>query len=265
MAALASASNTASKATQEGNVESGKSQEDSQVDLIFDVSEEQKVRARDAEALEQMLADDGQREKLRQFREALSDEPAVCRDTATLIRFLRARNFNLSKSETMLRDMLKWRRNVIPEGGMPMEEDQLDPAVQAEIRKGKLFYLKEHHDLDGRLIFVVRSYLFEKIKTDEELEVCLKALVYLLEWGRRMKRHPLEKVVCLWDQTGASTTWDGYMKQFVDTLQNYYPEGLHACVMAPASASSLGKLESGAVVPLRRDATQAVLPGKRRV
>ena len=202
------------------------------MDLIFDVCEAQRRRALDTAALEAMLETPKQRQALSKLRAALlDDEPVAARDTATLIRFLRARDFNLKKAEKMLRDMLAWRRDFIPEGGFPMDAADIEEeAVRVEIAKGKMFYADGHYDLDGRLIFVVRSYLFEK---ENNLDACLKALVWLLEFGRRTKRHPLEKVTCVWDYTGGSLGWDGYMKQFVDTLQNYYPEGLKACILCP--------------------------------
>ena len=173
------------------------------------------------------------KKKFREFREVMEDEKFVARDTATLIKFLRARNFDIKKSETMLRNTCEWRRKNIPQGGLPSDPKKLPQNVQDELKKGRMFYLKNNFDVEGRQIFVCRAYLFEK---GLDLEVCLQALVFLTESARKRKRHPLEKVVCIWDSTKFSymTQYDsGYFKQFNSTLADNFPESLHATIIYP--------------------------------
>eukprot|EP00945_MAST-04E_sp_MAST-4E-sp1_P004616 g4616.t1 len=201
-------------------------------DFLSGVNAAHKKAAMDHAALEALLTDK-EKDALVEFRKIMKDEPCVSRDTASLIKFLRARNFDLKKTEKMLRDTCEWRRKHIPEGGLPMDPKKLPQAVQDELSKGRMFYAKDNFDVEGRQIFVCRSYLFEK---GLDLDVCLQALVYMTETARKRKRHPLEKVVCIWDSTNFSymSQYDsGYFQQFNSTLADNFPESLYATIIYP--------------------------------
>ena len=197
-------------------------------DLLAGVTPEQLAAARDTAALEADLSEKELR-KLGQMREKMADEPVTAADTATLIRYLRARDWKTTKAEPMLRATLAWRREYLPK--VAATREALPENVQAELAKNKLFW--RGHDVDGRQLFHVRAYLFDPKTRD--LDACMQALVFLLEQGRRAKLHPLEKVVCVWDQTGFGFKQIDYqyIKQFLNVLQNHYPEGLYACVLYP--------------------------------
>ena len=65
-------------------------------DFTAGVTPEQLAAVRDTAALEALLNEKELR-KLCQMREKMADEPVTAADTATLIRYLRARNFKTSK------------------------------------------------------------------------------------------------------------------------------------------------------------------------
>lgn len=212
---------------------------DDPVDLLAGVCECHKRVALDREALEKDLSEE-ELACVSELRERLVDEPITAKDTASLIRFSRARQLNVNKAEEMLRNMLKWRRENIPLGGFPEKAEELPALVQEELAKGKMFYLTNNFDLEGRQIFICRSYLFEK---DVDLEIAKQALVFLTESARKRKKHPLEKIVCFWDASDFSYTsqYDsGFFKQFNSVLADNYPESLHCTIIYPLNWIFLG-------------------------
>lgn len=212
---------------------------DDPVDLLAGVCECHKKAALDREALEKDLSEQ-ELACVSELRERLVDEPITAKDTASLIRFSRARQLNVNKAEEMLRNMLKWRRENIPLGGFPEKAEELPALVQEELAKGKMFYLTNNFDLEGRQIFICRSYLFEK---NVDLEIAKQALVFLTESARKRKKHPLEKIICVWDASDFSYTsqYDsGFFKQFNSVLADNYPESLHCTIIYPLNWIFLG-------------------------
>jgi hypothetical protein len=212
---------------------------DDPVDLLAGVCECHRKAALDREALEKDLSEQ-ELTCVSELRERLVDEPITAKDTATLIRFSRARQLNVDKAEDMLRNMLKWRRENIPPGGFPEKAEDLPELVQEELAKGKMFYLKNNFDIDGRQIFICRSYLFEK---GIDLETSKQALVFLTESARKRKKHPLEKICCIWDASDFSYTsqYDsGFFKQFNSVLADNFPESLHCTIIYPLNWIFLG-------------------------
>ena len=97
-----------------------------------------------------------------------------------------------------------------------------------------MFYMKNNFDIEGRQIFVCRSYLFEK---GLDLDVCLQALVFMTESARKRKRHPLEKVVFvsgIQQKFSYMNQYDsGYFQQFNSRLADNFPESLYATILYP--------------------------------
>jgi hypothetical protein len=161
----------------------------------------------------------------KQFHEALASEsPEVIRDTiwsmvkhdhpdALLLRFLRARKWDVGKALVMLVSTMKWRAEEMHveddimkngEGGAALQEQSTDAATKkkgqdflAQIRMGKSFV----HGIDsaGRPICIVRVRLHHQgEQTEESLE---RYTVYVIETARLLLKPPVDTAVRLPTQT----------------------------------------------------------------
>ena len=201
-------------------------------DLLAGCCDAHRREALDTRSLEAALKPE-EKVALGELREVMKDEPYIHRDTATLVRFLRARDLKVKDAEKMLRDMCAFRRQNIPEGGLPENIGDLPKDVQQELKKGRMFYLKNQFDKEGRQIFVCRSYLFEK---GVDVATTQAALVFLTDSARKRKKHPWETVVTIWDATNFSysTQYDSvFFKNFQSVLADNFPESLHVTIIYP--------------------------------
>jgi hypothetical protein len=170
------------------------------------------------EALSQMEAklESITKEQRTEFDEAWANKFTI---KATLLRFLRAREFDVDISFKMLTDCLEWRtkfqgigiRNIDPE------------TIKKELTSGKAFF--HGTDKDGRplVYIVVRNH--DSHDSDDEIQ---RHLVYLLEKGAELMKPPTETCTIIFDLSSIhmrnldlKTT-----KYFVDMLEKYYPETL---------------------------------------
>ncbi|KAK8956630.1 Patellin-6 [Platanthera zijinensis] len=141
---------------------------------------------------------------------------AYCTD-ACLKRYLRARNWNVTKSKKMLQESLKWRSAYKPEE-IPWHE----VAVEGETGKG---YRAGFHDRDGRTVLVMTPA--KQNTTSHENQV--RHLVYLLENAILNLPEELEEMVWLIDFTGwslANAVPIRTARESASILQNHYPERL---------------------------------------
>lgn len=120
-------------------------------------------------ALEVALAKltDAQHAALKAMQSEFKDH-AYARDDFNLLRFLRARQFNLDAARDMFSKHLEWRKANLP---IPYSE------VHPELRKGKWF--ARGHDKQGRPIVVVRGRNFDP--TVRNLNTAARSLLWLVE------------------------------------------------------------------------------------
>ena len=138
-----------------------------------------------------------------------------------LLRWLRARKWNLNNSLDLFFDTLKWRK-----------ESQINQLIYngesnlnlEEIKIGKTYYMG--HDKDGRPI----NYISVKdhIKGQFSTEDTEKLTILLMEIGRKLLIYPNESVTVIFDLNDFSMKNMDYqhLKFLINLLQNYYPESL---------------------------------------
>ncbi|CAF3664066.1 unnamed protein product [Rotaria sordida] len=149
---------------------------------------------------------------------------------AVLLRWLRARKWNVSHALEQLIDTLKWRfqwgvKQLVAEGESAL--------CYEEILTGKTSYIG--YDRVGRPITYVAAK--DHIKGQFPLESTGKLAVLSMEIGRKLLHNPVESVTVIFDMAGFSLkNMDYQHTQFLlNLLQNYYPEslGLALIVNAP--------------------------------
>jgi len=141
-------------------------------------------------------------------------------DDPIILRFLRARKFDLNASYEMLINMLKFRVEFQQIG-----VDALNPYMcDNELKVGKGYYHK--HDKEGRPVCYVRARLHDPAMTDV-LEN-QRYTVLMMEYGKTLLRPPGETVTIVFDMTNVAikNLDTKAMKFMVDTLQSFYPESL---------------------------------------
>ncbi|KAI0075418.1 hypothetical protein K474DRAFT_1599802 [Panus rudis PR-1116 ss-1] len=177
-----------------------------------------------------------QLDTLNQFRKELQDEGWFVperMDDATLLRFLRARKFDLVKAKQMIISAEKWRK----EFGVDELVKNFDFKEKEEVNK---YYPQYYHkmDKDGRPVYVeqlgrVDVNALYKITTQERL---LQRLVYEYEkfLTQRLPAcskaigHPVETSCTILDLKGVSLTSFYRVKDYVMAAasigQDRYPE-----------------------------------------
>jgi hypothetical protein len=109
-----------------------------------------------------------------------------------LVRFLRARKWDIQKSEQMYRNRMKWIEEKTPH--LIKEEDMIDL-----IRNGKSFW--HGFDKDGRPILIVRAGKHFPSGDEAGQEKDLKFLFYMIEIGLSlMPPPPYNQFVILYDR-----------------------------------------------------------------
>ncbi|KAJ7525128.1 hypothetical protein O6H91_17G037500 [Diphasiastrum complanatum] len=144
-----------------------------------------------------------------------------CSD-ACLKRFLRARNWNLKKSEKMLKESIKWRLSYKPE-----EISWADIAMETETGK---VYRANFRDKLGRTVLILRPGKQNTTGMDGQL----RQLVFSMENAILNLPPDQEKMVWLIDFDGWSLTNSVPVKTTQETayiLQNRYPERLGLAVL----------------------------------
>jgi hypothetical protein len=141
-------------------------------------------------------------------------------DDAIILRFLRARKFDVDQSYDMLYNMLKFRLEFQQIG-----VDCLNPAMcENELKTGKSYY--HGHDKEGRPVCYIRARLHDPSQSDV-LEN-QRFTVLMMEYGKSLLRPPGETVTIVFDMNKATLkNIDIKSVQFmVNTLTSYYPESL---------------------------------------
>ncbi|ORZ37524.1 CRAL-TRIO domain-containing protein [Catenaria anguillulae PL171] len=156
-----------------------------------------------------------------------------------ILRFLRARKFDVHRAYTMLTTALKWRAasnvfDVIAQGEAAIDQGQFS--------SGKAYYWQE--DRLGRpVIYINARHHKQNAQSEEMLQ---RHTVYLMETGRLLLKEPVETVTIVFNLGGfGMANMDNNMVKFlINCLQSYYPESLGLCaiVNAPWIFSGIWKL-----------------------
>lgn len=140
---------------------------------------------------------------------------ALCSD-ASVLRYLRARNYNTKKAAKMLKNTIKWRLEFRP--------DKIQwNDVAHEAVKGRL-YKADYLDKQGRIVFVIRP----GIQSTNSSAMQIKYLIYCLEnaiWNLSSNQ---EQMVWLIDFQGWSSSCLSLKvtREAAQVLQAHYPERL---------------------------------------
>jgi hypothetical protein len=208
-----------------------------------------------------------QTEILEKFRRELVDEgfyDEERHDDAYLLRFLRARKFDLIKAKKMFTDCEKWRK----EFGVENLVKTFDYAEHAEVMK---YYPRYYHkaDKEGRPMYIeeigsIDIKALYKITTPERQIQNLvveyeKLATYRLPACSVKHNKMIETSCTILDLKGVSlrsfSSVFGYVKQASTIGQNYYPErmGKFFIINAPLLFSSVWSL----VKPMLDEVTAA--------
>ncbi|KAG0633663.1 CRAL-TRIO domain-containing protein [Tuber brumale] len=203
----------------------------------------------------------------KEFKAALASQtPAELRDAfwsmvkcdnpdALLLRFLRARKWDVDKALVMMVATMNWRskdmnvQSVVwkGEGGAAAEKDN---GFMMQLRMGKCYL----HGLDkeGRPICFVRVRLHKQGEQSEEsLE---RYTVYIMETARLMLQPPVDTAAVVFDMTGFSMANMDYapVKYLIKCFEAHYPESLGICLVhkAPWLFSSIWTVIKGWLDPV---------------
>ncbi|KAJ7972005.1 random slug protein 5-like [Quillaja saponaria] len=175
-------------------------------------------------AMEKALAPEEQQAKINEIRKIIgpiADKfPSLCSD-ASVLRYLRARNWNTKKAAKMLKATLKWRLEYKPE-----KIQWEDIAKEAET--GKL-YRADYYDKQGRIVLVMRP----GCQNTNSASGQVKHLVYSMENAILNLHSGQEQMVWLIDFQGWNSS-NISMKASRETariLQDHYPERLGLAIL----------------------------------
>ncbi|KAL7750436.1 hypothetical protein RI367_004210 [Sorochytrium milnesiophthora] len=145
-----------------------------------------------------------------------------------LLRFLRARKFDIAKSLQMAIAALHWR----VQSNVQRVIEQGEAVVEARQMNGKaLFYKQDKH---GRPVIYMNVALHNKSGQDEEM---LKIhTIYMMETARLLLKEPVGNVIIVFNMAnfGLQNMDNNMVKFLVTCLQDYYPESLGACLIVCA-------------------------------
>ncbi|KAH8593880.1 CRAL-TRIO domain-containing protein [Bisporella sp. PMI_857] len=158
-------------------------------------------------------------------------------DTLTLLRFLRARKFDVALSETMFKNYIKWRTEF--GGGLDDLVQNFEYKEKAEVSQ---YYPQYYHktDVDGRPVYIEQMGNIDltamyKITTSDRMLQNLaveyeKVADPRLPACSRKAGHLLETCCSIMDLKGVGImkvpSVYSYVKLASDMSQNYYPERL---------------------------------------
>ena len=226
-------------------------------------------------------ASDGSEDKYgqtKQFKQALQDmTPEELHETiwsftkadspdALLLRFLRARKWNVQNALVMFVSTAHWRAKdikmdteIVPRGEAWFadrarngsgDEKQLGRDFMAQIRMGKSFI--HGTDKEGRPMCFVRVRLHKS--GDQSEEALEKFTVYTIETARMMLNEQVDTAGIVFDMTDFSLSNMDYtpVKFMIKIFEANYPESLgHICVhRSPWVFSSIWKIIRGWLDPV---------------
>jgi hypothetical protein len=141
-------------------------------------------------------------------------------DDAILLRFLRARRFDVDQAYEMIFNTLKFRLTF---QGIGVEAVNYT-HVPNELKPGKSFFHK--YDKEGRPVCIIRARHHDGSKIDhlEAQRFC----VFMMEYGRTLLKPGIETVTIIFDMTDAAVKNLDLksLKFMIQMFQNHYPESL---------------------------------------
>ncbi|RIA92224.1 CRAL-TRIO domain-containing protein [Glomus cerebriforme] len=156
-----------------------------------------------------------------------ADDPDIL-----LLRFLRARKWDVEKAVVMLIATLKWRlqfdvEEIIKGGELGMEKHFAEKGIKGlkvQFTSGKSFV--RGTDNEGRPVTYVNVKAHKK--EEQPLEVLQKYTIYTMETVRLMVQPPVETGCLLFNMEGFSlANMDlQYVKFMIQCFEAYYPESL---------------------------------------
>jgi len=147
-------------------------------------------------------------------------------EDSTVLRFLRARKWDLNAAWEMLLESLKFRTTF---QGIGVENITAD-MVPNELKKHMSFFHKVDKWNQPVVIVQVRYH----DANNRNLEESQRFLIYAMEYGKRLLKPPQEKVTLIFDMTdfGLKNMDYAVIKMLLECFQKYYPESLaHALIL----------------------------------
>jgi len=157
---------------------------------------------------------ESQQKALEEMREnAKSLPPLLANDNLLiedrlLLRFLRARNYDVPVAFKMMKDCFEWRRTFQGVGPAGVTEE----SIKNELLTEKGFFYKL--DKQSRPVFYIRVRLHDSNSRD--MEECQRYCVWNMEKGRQMCVPPVETVCMVFDLGGFS------LKNMVEVIHFVY-------------------------------------------
>ncbi|KAI4339734.1 hypothetical protein MLD38_024644 [Melastoma candidum] len=173
---------------------------------------------------EKELTLEEQQAKIKEVRRSVGDFPEkmiAFSSDASVLRYLRTRNWNVKKATKMLKETLKWRSNYKPE-----EIRWEDIAHEAETGK---IYRTDYIDKHGRTALVMRPSRLNSKSTKGQINY----LVYCMENAILNLPPDQEQMVWLIDFEGFNLTHISVKltKETAHVLQDHYPERLGVAIL----------------------------------
>lgn len=189
-------------------------------------------------------------ESLAGFRSALwglgfaGDHPDV-----TVLRFLRARKWDVEKSMAMLVCNMQWRHEmriddeVVGKGdsaALSGEKNKDEEQLMGQFRSGKAYF--RGTDKSGRPVFVIRVQLHDP--SAQSTDVMEAFVLHNIETIRTTMTHPREKACLIFDLTGFGLkNMDFHVVKFLaQTFEARYPESLGVVLVHNAPFVFWGEL-----------------------
>ncbi|KAG0075120.1 CRAL/TRIO domain protein [Linnemannia elongata] len=149
-----------------------------------------------------------------------------------ILKFMRARKWNLDDAMKMFLNALKWRIVERVDELIELSDSELDekyPKFIEQMRIGK-GYLRGADPL-GRPMSVVNTRLHHK--NDQPAETIHRFTLYTMECGRLVLGDGAETVIVVFDLSnfGLDNMDWGFVRLFVQCFESYYPETLGVCVV----------------------------------
>ncbi|KAF9361025.1 hypothetical protein BGX26_006347 [Mortierella sp. AD094] len=164
------------------------------------------------------------------WNNVLGDHP-----DALLLRFLRARKWNVTNGMNMILKAFKWRLEDDIEEVKATSETDLDAKYRGfrlQMETGKSYF----HGTDklGRPVVYIQVRLHKP--ADQDAKALEKFTIYVMETGRLMIQPPVETACVIFDMTGFSLANMDYnfVKFLVQCFEAYYPESLGVLVIHKA-------------------------------